>query len=191
MRQLADARTYLQGRFRREDLNEDLLRYVVKLSFMDKGARLARDFLEERGIAVVIEPHLPATHLDGAAMIGPTGAPIIGLTLREDRLDNFWLTLLHELVHVWKHLDPEKRRAIADENIEKASETEAIEREANDRAADILIPHSVWRRSGAFRSPSTTTIRALAAELQISAAIVAGRVRYEKRNYSLFSGVVG
>ena len=191
VRQLAEGRTYLQDRFRREDLNEDLLRYIVKLSFMEKGVRLATDFLEERGIAVVIEPHLPATHLDGAAMIGSTGAPIIGLTLREDRLDNFWYTLLHELVHAWKHLDPDKRRAVVDENIEKALDTEAIEQEANDRATDILIPHAIWRRSGAFRNPSTTTIRALAAELQISAAIVAGRVRYEKKNYSLFSGLVG
>jgi HTH-type transcriptional regulator / antitoxin HigA len=191
VRELADSRTYLHGRFRQQDLDEELIRYVAKLSFMEKGPRLAKEFLEERGIAVVVEPHLPSTHLDGAAMIGRSGAPIIGLTLREDRLDNFWFTLLHELIHVWKHLDTESRRAIADENIEKASETEKIEREANDLAAELLLPRAIWRRSEAFRNPSAKAINGLAVELKISPAIVAGRVRHERNNYSLFSGLVG
>jgi HTH-type transcriptional regulator/antitoxin HigA len=191
VREVADARSYLHGRFRREDLDEELIRYVAKLSFMEKGPRLAKDFLEERGIAVVIEPHLPSTHLDGAAMIGRTGAPLIGLSLREDRLDNFWFTLLHELIHVWKHLDAESRRAIADENIEKGTDTEKIEQEANDLAAEILLPRAIWRRSEAFRNPSTKAIQSLATELKVNAAIVAGRVRHERKNYSLFSGLVG
>jgi HTH-type transcriptional regulator/antitoxin HigA len=191
VREVADSRSYLRGRFRRQTLDVELIRYVAKLSFMEKGPRLAKEFLEERGIAVVIEPHLPSTHLDGAAMIGRSGAPVVGLTLREDRLDNFWFTLIHELIHVWKHLDTESRRAIADENIEKAEETEKIEREANDLAAEILLPRAVWRRSEAFRSPSAKTIQTLAADLKISPAIVAGRVRHERKNYSLFSALVG
>lgn len=191
VREIADSRAYLHGRYTKDKLNPDLIRYVVKLSWMDKGPRLAKDFLEEQGIAVVIEPHLPKTYLDGAAMLDRNGAPVIGLTLRENRLDNFWFTLIHELVHVWKHLDPEKRRAIADENIEKADETEAIEREANDLASESLIPRAIWRRSAARLKPSTQSIQALARELQIHAAIVAGRIRHERRNYSLFSGLVG
>ncbi len=191
VREVADTRSTLHGRFRREELDEALIRYVAKLSFMDKGPRLAKEFLDERGIAVVVEPHLPSTNLDGAAMIGRHGAPIVGLTLREDRLDNFWFTLIHELVHVWKHLDGESRRAIADENIEKGDETEKIEKEANHLAAEILLPRAVWRRSDAFHQPSSKSIHALASELKISPAIVAGRVRHERKNYSLFSALVG
>jgi len=191
VREIADSRTYLHGRYAKDTLNPDLIKYVARLSWMDKGPRLAKDFLEERGIAVVIEPHLPKTYLDGAAMLGRNGAPVIGLTLRENRLDNFWFTLLHELIHVWKHLDPDKRRAIADENIEKATETEAIELEANDLASEALIPRAIWRRSPARLKPSKQSIQALARELQIHPAIVAGRVRYEHKNYSLFSGLVG
>lgn len=191
VRELADAQTRLHGRFRRDELDEELIRYVAKLSFMEKGPRLAKEFLEERGIAVVVEPHLPSTHLDGAALIGRSGAPVIGLTLREDRLDNFWFTLIHELVHVWKHLDAESRRAIADENIEKANETERIEKEANHLAAEILLPRSVWRRSDAFHQTSPESIQALASELKVSPAIVAGRVRHERKNYSLFAALVG
>lgn len=191
VREVADTRTYLHGRFSREMLNTDLIRYVARLSWMDKGPRHAKDFLEERGIALVIEPHLPNTFLDGAALLGRNGAPVIGLTLRENRMDNFWFTLIHELIHVWKHLDPAKRRAIADENIEQPDDSEGIEREANDLASDILIPAAIWRRSAARLKPSTHNIQMLAHELQIHPAIVAGRVRYERKNYSLFSRLVG
>jgi HTH-type transcriptional regulator/antitoxin HigA len=192
VREIADSRSHLQGRFDKSALNEDLLRYIARLSWMDKGPRLAMEFLAERGIALVIEPHLPRTRLDGAALVGRSGAPVIGMTLREDRLDNFWFTLLHELVHAWKHLTGAAHRAIADENIEKPSEDDgAIEKEANELAAEILIPRALWKRSTAHLSPSARSIEKLAAHLQISPAIVAGRIRYERQNYSLFSKLVG
>jgi hypothetical protein len=38
-------------------------RQQAKLSWMTQGPRLTKEFLEERGIALVIEPHLPSTHL--------------------------------------------------------------------------------------------------------------------------------
>ena len=57
-------------------------------------------------IALEYVPHLPRTHLDGAALKSHEGRPVIGLTLRYDRIDNFWFTLLHELAHVGLHLGP-------------------------------------------------------------------------------------
>jgi HTH-type transcriptional regulator/antitoxin HigA len=192
VREIADSRDYLRGRYRKDHLNLETLRYISRLSWMPDGPRLAVNFLAERGIALVIEPHLSPTRLDGAAMIGRNGAPVIGLTVREDRLDNFWFTLLHELVHAWKHLDHENHRAIADENIEKpAADLEEIEREANELAAEILIDKATWRRSNAHLSPSAQAIYEFATRMQVSPAVVAGRIRYERRNYALFSKMVG
>lgn len=191
VREIGDSQSHLHGRFRREELNENFIRYVTRLSFMANGPRLAKEFLEENGIALVIEPQLPKTHLDGAALIGRSGAPIIALTLRQDRLDNFWFTLTHELIHAWKHLDDKEHRAIADENIEKRADDDAIEKEANDRAAEILIPRAAWRRSKAFVDPSPQSIREFAKELHICPAIIAGRIRFERGNYKLFSKMVG
>ena len=191
VREIGDAQSHLHGRFQREELDENFIRYVTRLSFMANGPRLAKEFLEEHGIALVIEPNLPRTNLDGAALIGRSGAPIIALSLRQDRLDNFWFTLTHELVHAWKHLDDKNHRAIADENIEKRTDDDAIEQEANDRAAEILIPRSAWRRSQAFVDPTPSSIRVFAKELHISPAIIAGRIRYERNNYKLFPKMVG
>ncbi|NJL20730.1 MAG: hypothetical protein HC895_07860 [Leptolyngbyaceae cyanobacterium SM1_3_5] len=44
--------------------------------------------------------HLPQTYLDGAALLLPDGTPVVALTLRYDRIDNFWFVLLHELGHI-------------------------------------------------------------------------------------------
>ena len=192
VREIAESRHYLRGRYRKEHLNPDALRYVARLSWMEDGPRLAMNFLAERGIALVLEPHLSPTRLDGAAMIGRSGAPVIGLTVRHDRLDNFWFTLMHELVHAWKHLDNESQRAIADEDIEKRSaDIEEIEREANELAAGLLIDKAKWHRSQAHLAPSALSIQEFAEQMQVSPAVVAGRIRYERRNYSLFAKLVG
>lgn len=192
VREVADSRHYLRGRYRKDCLSPDALRYIAQLSWMEEGPRLAMNFLAERGIALVIEPHLSPTRLDGAAMIGRSGAPVIGLTIRQDRLDNFWFTLMHELVHAWKHLDDDSHRAIADEDIEKrTTDVEEIEREANELAADILIDRAKWHRSHAHLAPSMKAIQDFANSTHVSLAVVAGRIRYERRNYSLFSKLVG
>lgn len=55
--------------------------------------------LLELGIHFVIVPHLPRTYLDGAVLFQDS-RPVVALTLRYDRIDAFWFTLMHELAHV-------------------------------------------------------------------------------------------
>lgn len=191
VRELAEVSVSRLGKFSRDVVDIDLLRYVARLSWMEKGPRLAIDFLAERGIAVIVEPKLPGTRVDGAALFNSNGAPLVALTIQHDRLDNFWFTLLHELAHVWKHLDAKTYRAIIDEEIEQTKDPEAKELEANEIANDALLPRAIWRRSDAFRNPTAASIKALATEQQIHPAIVAGRVRFERHNYALFSALVG
>ena len=61
-------------------MGDEFLTYVAKLSWAETGPRLAQAFLAEKGIALIILPALPQTKLDGAAMLGEDGAPVIGLT---------------------------------------------------------------------------------------------------------------
>ncbi len=191
VRELADADSETSKRFRRDALDADFIRYVVRLSYMTNGPRLAKECLADRGISLIIEPHLPSTHLDGAAMLGCRGTPVIGLSLRQNRVDNFWFTLIHELVHAWKHLFDTEWSVIVDENIEKQNDEDELEREANYLAGRLAISPSEWKRSEAHRYPTVASINELADKLQISPAIVAGRVRFERNNYRLFSKLVG
>jgi HTH-type transcriptional regulator/antitoxin HigA len=171
-------------------LNEEFLQYVARLSWLESGPVLAQKFLAEKGIALIILPALIGTRLDGAAMLGEDGAPIVGMTIRHDRLDSFWFTLLHELVHAWKHLS-DARLAITDEEVESERDDDIKEAEANRLARETFIPRSLWKRTEAFLRPSPSTIQVLANKLQISPAIIAGRLRREKIGYAALSRLVG
>ena len=190
VRELALASRKQRGSWREGTFNEDFLAYIARLSWSERGPRVAQEFLAEKGIALVLLPVLPHTKLDGAAMLDSDGAPVVGMTLRQDRIDNFWFTLMHELVHAWKHL-PEKDFVITDESIEDGTEDDAKETEANRIARDAFIPRVAWKRSEAYLKPSVTTIHALAEKLQIHPAIIAGRLRKERTGYGNFSGLVG
>jgi len=175
------------GTFEHEKLSANFLRELAQLSWSERGPLLAVEFLERHGIAVVIEPHLKGTQLDGAALKDVDGAPIVGLTLRYDRLDNFWYTLVHEVAHIWKHVV--KDEAFLDDL--DASSEDRREAEANRLAREAFIPRVIWRRSEAYLSPSKESIEKLARELRIHPAIIAGRLRRETSNYSAFSELVG
>ena len=190
VRELAKKTRRERGTWRPDTLNEEFLSYIARLSWAKSGPRLAKGFLAEKGIALVLLPRLPRTRLDGAAMLGDDGAPIIGLTIRHDRLDNFWFTLLHELVHAWKHV-PDMKAAITDENVEDNRDDDDKEIEANRMARDAFIPRAQWKRSEAFLRPSAESVRALADKLHIAPAVIAGRLRHEKVGYGVLGRLVG
>lgn len=170
-------------------INAAFLTQVVHLSWHKNGVRLARELIEGKGVPVVIEPHLAGTQIDGAALLDQDGVPAIGLTLRFDRLDHFWFTLLHELAHVAKHLSNPGDAFL--DRLEDSDATEALEIEANRIARDALIPRAAWRRSELVSAPSRERILEFAAQQMIHPAIVAGRVRRESGNFRVFSELLG
>lgn len=170
------------GTWQAGTVDEAFLEKVADLSVFDEGPRLARELLEKHGIAVVIEPHLQKTYLDGAAFLRGDSVPVIGLTLRHDKVDNFWFTLLHELVHVGWHINDD-RTAIFDDVTETAGDE--IERAADDRAGEALIPASVWRKAKLRIDPTPEAAIALARKLNRHPAIVVGRLQRDEDDYRL------
>ncbi len=175
--------------FKRETVDGEFMKEVARLSVLDDGPRVAGKFLEKYGIGLVIEPHLPGTFLDGAALLGADGCPIIALTLRYDRIDNFWFTLMHELVHVARHLGQDERPFYDD--LDVTAQDDPKEREADRAAGEALIPEEAWRKSPASRLRSPEAIQQLADQLRIHPAIVAGRYRHERRTYRVLNQFVG
>ena len=161
---------------------------LVQLSRFEDGPLRAKKLLLEKGIVLVVEPQIQGLKLDGAAFL-VNGTPIIALTLRYDRIDNFWFTLLHELGHIIYHFHMGLSVGFFDD-IDK-NDIEEIEEEANDFASELLIPEEIWRTSAARISKSEQPILKLAEELNIHPAIIVGRVRRERNNYKLFSHLLG
>ena len=170
-----------------DQLDEGWLKKLVQLSRFPDGPIRACKFVEDAGIPVIIEPHLTSTHLDGAALLGDKG-PVVGLTLRFDRLDNFWFVLLHELAHVIKHLKKGRLEEIFDD---LEAEADEMESEADDLAGRILIPDDYWETALARYLRTENSVKACAEDLKISEAIIAGRIRKEADNYVIFNEQVG
>jgi HTH-type transcriptional regulator / antitoxin HigA len=115
--------------------------------------------------------------------------PVIVLTLRHDRLDNFWFVVVHELVHVFKHLRSEAVSFYDDLDADDQSDPKEVE--ADRLAGEVLIPSAEWQASPASKLRSPDAANHLAQRLKIHPAIVAGRIRRVYRDYRVLSGMVG
>jgi len=168
-------------------------RNLVRLSYHRSGPTLVPESLALKGIHFLVLPHLPKTRLDGACFFTPEGHPVIALTLRYDRRDNFWFTLAHELGHLVLHLDrPADRETVYMDELDQGRQASCTpqEQEANTFAADLLIPNADWERASESLVDARA-IQAFAEDLGISPAIVAGRVRWERDDYTLFNQLLG
>ena len=175
--------------YRRGSISKEFLSELVRLSYLDDGPKLAKEFLNKNGIHFVAERHLPKTFLDGAALKLPDGSPVVAITTRFDRLDNFWFTLCHELAHIALHLDKDDIDTFFDDLAKGGSD--AVEKDADKFASEALIPSSQWSKSGLSRSYSARSVRIFAEKLRINPAIPAGRIRFERKNYAILKELVG
>ncbi len=174
--------------FRRENITTEFLKTLVHLSVLDKGPRVAQDYLAKHGITLVTVPHLKKTYLDGAAFIIQNGRAIIGLTLRYDRIDNFWFTLLHEIGHLKKHLS--EGNYIADDMSLRGTDGDnEVESEADSFAEEALIPDDFDLDTR--ERVSRAEVLRYASEHSLHPAIIAGRIQYKQNNYRIFSNLIG
>jgi HTH-type transcriptional regulator / antitoxin HigA len=119
------------GPFDRERLRAAIPSILACAEHLE-DVRKVPELLRSLGVYFAIVPHLSKTYLDGAAFY-LDGHPVVALTLRYDRIDSFWFTLMHELGHIvagheGSYLDDLGNLALTDE-----------EAEANRLAADWLI----------------------------------------------------
>jgi len=176
--------------YRKGAVTQAFLRELATLSYLNDGPKLAKEFLAKAGIPLVFERHLDKTYLDGAAIPLPDGRPVIAMTLRHDRLDNFWFTLFHELAHVALHLDRDGGDAFFDD-ITVHGGKDAREKEADAFAAEALIPSEAWSAARLTIRSKEERVRALAEQLRISPSIPAGRLRYASSDYKKFASLIG
>ena len=168
----------------------EYMRNIARYSADEQhGVKNAINKLLEDGVKVIIEPALEGSKLDGIAIFEDRNHPVIGLTLRYDRLDNFWFSLLHEIAHIAKHYNLDET-FIYDDFEEKSSHLSDIEVEADVMASEALVDSAKWLVSAARIAPSPITAIALAKELGVHPVIVAGKARYETGKWNYLSGMI-
>lgn len=175
------------GQFDKDRLAKSM-RSIGQSSSQPDGISKVSGMLAKLGIALVILPHLPKTHLDGAALLRADGTPVVALTIRRDDIASFWFTLMHELAHVRLHLDVQQPVIVDDLDI---GSTRAMEGQANRVAEGALIPSPVWSRFDTGEYLSRAELDRIASEAGVHPAIVAARWRLENGNYRKFSKLLG
>jgi len=182
-----EAASTLEGAF--DQLDISWLAEFVKLSVKDDGPIQAVKMARQKGILIVTEPQLAGLKLDGAAFLSG-GIPIVGLTIRHDRIDNFWFTLLHEMAHVYLHYQAGLAAGFFDDDLDQ-DKADELEQEADQFASSMLIPTERWRLSTARISRVPGPAEQFAKQLGIHPAIVFGRIRRERGDYAIFADRVG
>lgn len=188
------AKTIPIPEFRKRDLTGEWINQLVRLSPDANNLKRIEDILADKGIIFVIEPHLQGTFLDGAAMLLARDFPVIAMTLRYDRIDNFWFVLMHELGHVLLHLGKEDVPDVIFDDCDEDSiirEDAERENEADQFALESLIPEKNWKTSPARFSLSENSLLRQAKIWNIHPGIIAGRLRKETKNWALFNNLVG
>jgi len=181
----------LEKKYRPGSIN---LSDLSKLSYFENGPLLVQEYLEKQGIQFFVVPHLKKTFLDGAVMILEEKRPVIALTLRYDRIDNFWFCLFHELAHLMKHLAKGETNIIIDElepQQPSIRSKDTKEKEADRIAQNALIPEESWKKVNLDSKDLAKKVVLLSEQLKIHPAIVAGRIRFEKNNYRILSQFIG
>ncbi len=139
--------------------------------------------LAEAGIRFVVVEPLPQTRVDGATLWLADNSPAIALSLRSDRIDWFWFTLMHELAHV--KFGDGKDRVLLDVDLmgesDQAKPTKPdFEVRADAFAADFLVSPADLRDFVARVRPlfSRQRIRAFAARVGVHPGIVVGQLHH-------------
>lgn len=177
-------------KYKHGSLDLKFMREMAQLSVLDDNPIKAQELLLRHGIILLVEPHFSKTYLDGATILINKDNPVVGLTLRHDRLDNFWFTLMHELAHISLHYDKDVTLFYDEIEGVRGVEINSIENEADQMAREALVPSSKWESSPAKLIPSPMAAQSLANELDVHVAIVAGVMRYEHKNFYYLNKIV-
>ena len=177
-------------KYKRGAVTLDFMQELAKLSTRENGPLLAQEFLKKSGIILIIERHFSKTYLDGATILINRDNPVIGLTLRYDRLDNFWFTLMHELAHIALHYDRDVNLFYDEIEGVKGIALNESEREADRMAEEAILPQGKWEVSPARLVPSFMAAKSLASDVGVHIAVIAGQIRHKGGAYVYLNKIV-
>lgn len=135
---------------------------------------LMRQLCRDAGVALVFVPELPKTRLSGATQWISSDKALIMQSLRHRKDDHFWFTFFHEAAHVLLH---GKRSVFIDEISAVSSEEE---RQADEFAANHLIPSKRYATLVRSGKPTKAAVIAFAKEQEIAPGIVVGRLQHDR-----------
>jgi HTH-type transcriptional regulator / antitoxin HigA len=166
-----------------------LLNAIEELSGMlhsPNDAPHAVRMLRDAGVRCLIVEAFPGSKIDGiCTWIGDE--PVVAVTNRYDRLDNFWFVVRHELEHVLREHGKAAGSVTIDDDTTLSSDVESEdERVANQAASDFCVPtkqlQSLISRKGSYVSEKD--IIGFSKRMMVHPSLVVGQYQFMTKRWS-------
>ena len=156
-----------------------------------ESARKVPRILTDAGIRFVIVESLPAAKIDGVCFWLDARSPVIGMSLRFDRIDNFWFVLRHELEHVLRGHGLDYAMMDAELEGERGGTGDGVpdeERVANEAAANFCVDQAALSRFISRKTPffADRDIVGFARTMKVHPGLVAGQLQRHLSRYDRF-----
>lgn len=143
--------------------------------------------LAKSGVRLVFVEVLPNAKIDGVCTWLSDSEPVVGMSLRQDRLDNFWFVLRHELEHVMR--GDGKERAVIDDfddDDHKSGNLPPEELAANSAAANFCVREERMSSFIERKFPyiSERDVLSFSAVSEVHPAIVVGQIQKRLDRYN-------
>lgn len=174
-----------------EDCESEIIKELNNVFLENSNTlRKIKNTLNRYGIKFIILEKFDKVPVDGFSFWQGDN-PTVVLTLRYKEVDKLAFNLMHELAHVFHHLDKDSCDGLI--NIE-SDRTDNLEAEANEIACNYLIDNARWdsfMRTASSMSPHTIQekIKIFASDNNINPAIVLGRYKKATNIYSIKSAI--
>lgn len=152
--------------------------------------------LLDAGVRLVVVESLPSAKIDGVCLWADDDSPVIGLSARFDRIDNFWFVLRHEIEHVLNgdgkdeplggHLDTD----LVGKRAGDGSQLPQIEIQANKAAAGFCVSSSAMDQFFDENNPyfSERKLLEFAEKCGVHPGIIVGQLQHRTGRYDRFRG---
>lgn len=179
------AESQVTKKYDASELKNALPKLSALLSAPEETRHVSK-ILTDCGVKYVIVEPFAGSKIDGACFWLDDGQPVIALSLRLDRIDNFWFVLRHEIEHVLQghgrvagyilDLEPDTQ------SIDTIAEEENI---ANLAAADFCVPQNELENFYARVYPlfSEQRVGLFAQRLGIHIGIIVGQLQRRLNRY--------
>lgn len=156
-----------------------------------EGTRKVPRLLTECGVRFVVVESLPGAKIDGVCLWLTERSPVIGMSLRHDRIDNFWFVLRHECEHVLRNHGRTAVMLDAELEKERAGTGNSLpeeERIANEAAAEFCVPQSLLQKFIERKAPffAERDVIGFAKTYNVHPGLVAGQLQHKTERYDLF-----
>ncbi len=156
------------------------LKRLKEMETNAEDVRLIPKILADAGVRLLIIEPLPQSKIDGVSF-WLNGSPVIVLSIRYDRIDSFWHTLMHEIGHVKNGDGLKDNCIILDIDLfDDEQDDKPYERAADKFAVDFLVPQDELSNFIARTQPmySKSKILKFANRINVHPGIIVGQLHH-------------